>query len=58
MVKKRSAYRVLVGKPERRSLRKLNLDRRSILKLISKKYNVRVWTGFIRLRLGTNGGLL
>jgi hypothetical protein len=31
--------------------------KRILLKLISMKYDVKVWTRFIWLRLGTNGGL-
>jgi hypothetical protein len=36
----------------------LAADSRIILKLILKKYDMRVCTGFIRHRTGTSGGLL
>jgi hypothetical protein len=36
----------------------LDVDGKIILKLILKKYNERVLTGFIWLRIGTNGGVL
>jgi hypothetical protein len=36
----------------------LHADRRIIIKWIPKKYGVRVWNGFISLRLGTSVGLL
>jgi hypothetical protein len=34
------------------------VDGRIILKWILKKYDVRAWTGFIWLRIGTDGGLM
>jgi hypothetical protein len=34
------------------------VDGRIILKLIFKKWNGRVWTGLIWLRIGTSDGLL
>jgi hypothetical protein len=36
----------------------LSIDRRAMLKLILMKYNGGVWTGFIWVGMGTNGGLL
>jgi hypothetical protein len=48
MGKKWNAYRVLVGKPERkRSLGELNLGRRIILRWIFKELDGIVWTLFI-----------
>jgi hypothetical protein len=45
------------GTPEGRyKLRRLDVDVRIILKLIIKKYNGRVWTGLIRLRVGMMAG--
>jgi len=52
-VEKRVAYRVLVGKPERK--RPLG---RVILKRIFKKWDGEGWTGLIWLRIGTGCGLL
>jgi hypothetical protein len=39
-------------------LGELYVDSRMILKGILKKYNLRVWTGFIWLRIGSSGMLL
>jgi hypothetical protein len=39
-------------------LRDPNVDGRIILNTVSKKYVVRIWTGFIRLETGLNGWLL
>jgi hypothetical protein len=36
----------------------VGLDKRIILKWTLKKYGVRVWAGFIGLRIGTYSGLL
>jgi hypothetical protein len=56
---KRIAYRVLVGKPERkRPLGRLRHRREDIIKWIWEKYDAVDWTGFIWLRIGTSGGLL
>jgi hypothetical protein len=55
------AYRILVGKPEgkrplgrqrRRCVDNINIDLREIV------WYGMVWTGSIRLRIGTSGGLL
>jgi hypothetical protein len=34
----------------------LGIDGRVILKFILKKYGVRVWAAFIKLRIGSSGG--
>jgi hypothetical protein len=39
-------------------LENLHIDGRILLKLILQKYGVRVWTGFIWLRIGTGDGIL
>jgi hypothetical protein len=50
---------ILAGTPEeKKQLGRIGLDGRIILKIILKKYDVMVWTGFIWLRVGTSGGLL
>jgi hypothetical protein len=36
----------------------LGVDGKMILEMILGKYGGKVWTGFIWLRIGTNGGLL
>jgi hypothetical protein len=57
--KKRNAYNVLVGKPE--GIRPLERPRHRweiILEWILEKQDMRVWTGFIWLGIGTSGGLL
>jgi hypothetical protein len=43
---------------ERDQQEDLDPGRRIILKCISKKQDVKVWTGFIWLRIGTSGRLL
>jgi hypothetical protein len=45
----------LKGKDHSEDLRE---DGRIILKRISKRQGVRMWTGFIWLRIGTCGGIL
>jgi len=48
-----------VGKPEgKKPLGRPRVDGRIILRWIFRKWDVRVWTGSIWLRIGTVGGLL
>jgi hypothetical protein len=55
----RGAYRVLVGKPERRDhLEYIGVDGRIILKWLPKKGGWGAWTGLILLSVGIGGGLL
>jgi hypothetical protein len=51
MGERRGIYRVLVGKPE-------GVDERIILIWIFRNCDVRVWTGWSGLRIGTGGGHL
>ena len=54
---RRGAYRILVGKPEGRNhLEDPGVDRRIILIRIIRKWDLRVWTGLIWLRIGTGCG--
>jgi hypothetical protein len=43
---------------EREHLQEVGLDGRIISEWILKKQDEMVWSGFIRLRIGTSGGLL
>jgi hypothetical protein len=43
----RNAYKILVGKPERKNSKYLGVDGRIILKWISEKQRLWVWIGFI-----------
>jgi hypothetical protein len=55
----RGVYRVLVGKPEGKNhWGDPGADGRMILRLIFRKWDVRVWTGSSWLRIGTVGGYL
>jgi len=59
MGERRSVYRVLVGKPEgKRPLGRPRLDGRIILRWISRKWDVGVWSGSSWLRVGRGGGHL
>jgi hypothetical protein len=59
MVEKRNSYRLLVGKPEGKSL--LERPRRRwgiILGWILERWDGVMWTGLVWLRIGTGGELL
>jgi hypothetical protein len=59
MVKMRSMYKILVGKPERqRPLGRLGIDGRIILEWIVRKYSGKMWTGCVWLVIETTGRLL
>jgi len=59
MGERRDVYRVLVGKPEGKNhVEDPGVDGRIILRWIFRKWNVRVWTGLMWLRIGTSGGHL
>jgi len=56
---KRGIYRVLVGKPEgKRPFGRPRIDGRIILRWIFRKWDVGVWTGLSRFRIGKGGGYL
>ena len=53
---RRGVYRVLVGKPKGKNhLGDPDVDGRIILRLIFRKWDVRVWTGSSWRRIGTGG---
>ena len=57
MDEERGAYRVLVGKPkETRPLGDLGVDGWKILRWISSRWDVGIWTGLGWPRIGTGGG--
>ena len=59
MGERRSVYRVMVGKPERkRHLEKSGVEGRIILRWIFRKWDVGAWTGSSWLRIGTGSGHL
>lgn len=53
MLKIRNSCNILAEKSE-----DLDADERLILNWILKKWNEKIWTTFIRLRLGTDGRVL
>jgi hypothetical protein len=56
---KRIAYRILVGKPERkRPLVRARRTWENNIKMDLRDVGWVVWTGLIWLRIGTSGGLL
>jgi hypothetical protein len=59
MGERRVVCRVLVLKPEGKSLLlRPGIDGRIILKCVLRKWDVRAWTGSIRLRVETGCGRL
>jgi hypothetical protein len=56
----RNPYKVLIEKIEKKKdcLEGLGVNGWTILRWTLKKQFERVWTGFIWLRIGTNGGFL
>jgi len=59
MTEMRNAYSIVIRKPERNRPRgRPRIDGRIILKWIIKKEDVRIWSGFYWLRIGTRGRLL
>jgi hypothetical protein len=50
----KNVYKILVGKPEGRH----SIDEMTILKWILRKKDLRMWIGFIWLRICTRGGFL
>jgi hypothetical protein len=62
MEKKRNAYRLLVGKPKRKTPLERSLwrwmDNNNIDLREREREDDVVWTGFVSLTIGTRGGLL
>jgi len=59
MRERRVIYRVLVGKlRERNNLGDLGVGGRIILRWISRRWDLGIWTGSSWLRIGTGGGRL
>ena len=59
MRESRGAYGILVGKSEgKRLLEDQGVDRRTILRLMFRKWDVGAWTGSSWLRIWTGGGHL
>jgi hypothetical protein len=56
---RRGAYRISVGKPDgKKHLEDLDVDARTTLKFIFKKWGEETWTALIWLRIETGGGRL
>jgi hypothetical protein len=55
MVEVRNSNRFLVGKAEGK---RPGVDGRIILKCILEKQYMKLWIGFVWLRIGTGGGML
>jgi hypothetical protein len=59
MGERRGVYRVFVWKPEgKKHLGDRGVGGRIILRWISRKWDVGIWTGSSWLRIGTGGGRL
>jgi hypothetical protein len=55
----RNIYCILVGKPgEKRPLGRVDIDGKVIVNQFLKEIDVRIWIGFIWIRIGFSGGLL
>jgi hypothetical protein len=54
----RDAYRILVGRTERRTLGRPRRRWEDNIKMNIQEMGWRTWTGLIWLRIGTGGGLL
>jgi len=58
-VRRRGVYRVLMGNLRQRAhLEDAGMDGKIILRSIFRKWDGVAWTGFIWLRIGTDGGHL
>jgi hypothetical protein len=55
---RRDAYRILVRRPERRTLGRPRRRLEDNIKMYLQEGGWRTWTGLIWLRIGTGGGLL
>jgi hypothetical protein len=54
-----NVYHILVANMKGKAhLEDMDVDGKTILKLIFKKHGATLWIGFIWLRTGTNGGFL
>jgi hypothetical protein len=55
----RNAYKILIkiSKEKRRPVEETSVDGRIILRCILEKEGMRMWTGFILLRIGFSNGL-
>jgi hypothetical protein len=53
-----NVYIILVKKPEEKRPLNLDVGRKIILEWIFKKWGLRMWIGFIWIRIGTSGRLL
>jgi hypothetical protein len=58
MSERRGAYRVLMGKPERRQFERPRHRWEDNIKMDLRKVGWGAWTDSIRLWIGTGGGLL
>jgi hypothetical protein len=54
----RNAYNILIGKPKRDHSEDIGIDGKIILEWILGKEGGKVWTGYMRPKIGTSGRLL